>query len=228
MIISNSRKFIYVHIPKCGGTSVSSFLEERLLPQDMTLNLSPSDGWGAYLNAVEKKYGLNKHSTAQEIAKAVQPDNFKDYFVFTFCRNPFARAYSIFTFTKRADARLRPDSARYKRIKDMSFEDFLKTEYVQEHQLFAARLQSDWVRDAPVPVRRFKLEKIDTALGRLAERFYGTKANSVSAPRKNFSAGKDDWRRMSPEAEKIILSVYKEDFDRFEYPHRVPRLSNAE
>lgn len=223
MIICNSKKFIYIHIPKCGGTTVSSFFEQRLLPQDLSLNLSPYEGWDRYLEVMRKRFGLHKHASAAKIATVMTPKHFKEYFTFTFCRNPFSRAYSVFTFTKRADARHRPNSQRYKDIKDMSFEQFLDSVYMREKKGIAGRLQSDWIRDSPSPVKWFKLERVDQSLPRLAKRFYDEDIVEQSLPRKNFSSGKDDWLGMSSDAEKKILELYSEDFDRFEYPRRLPR-----
>lgn len=214
MIISNSSRFIYIHISKCGGTSVSGFLERRLGPQDISLNLSPHAGWADYLAAVKQRHGLDKHSTAVEIARAMG-------------RNPFARAYSIFTFTKRADARNRPDSQRYADIKDMSFEEFLDSSYIRKRRIFASRLQSDWVRNSPVSVRSFKLENVDAVMANLARRFYGEAPETLEVPRKNFSTGQGDWQAMSEDAERLVLSLYEEDFETFGYPHRIPRPSRA-
>lgn len=223
MIINNSRQFIYIHIPKCGGTSISSFLERKLLPQDITLNLSPHEGWDKYLDAVQKKFGLHKHSTAEQISKAMGREFFKQYYVFTFCRNPFARAYSIFNFTKRADAKHRPNSKRYKDIKDMSFEEFLDSKYVRERQVFASRLQSDWIKNSPVEVEGYKLEEVDQMMVKLSQRIYGEKIDTMNMPRKNSSTSKNDWMSMSQEAEKLVLSLFAEDFVTFNYPTQVPR-----
>jgi hypothetical protein len=86
MIICNSKKFV---------------LESQLLPQDITLNLNPNNGWEEYIKAYHNKFGLYKHSTAAEVAKAMKPSYLRRYYVFTFCRNPFARAYSAYKFTLR-------------------------------------------------------------------------------------------------------------------------------
>lgn len=220
MIISNSNKFIFIHIPKCGGTSVSDFFERRLLPQDISLNLSPHLGWDRYLEAVGKKYGLNKHSTAREIKIAVTPRHFADYFVFTFCRNPFARAYSVFTFTNRADAKHRPDSQRYRDIKHMSFEDFLSSPYMQDYKIFQSRPQNLWVQGGPANMGVFKLEEIDDSLRELSIRFYGVE-HPKSASRLNFSADRNAWKSMSGQAVDRIRTLYSEDFDRFGYSRTI-------
>lgn len=217
MIISNSKKFVFIHIPKCGGTSVSNVLEKRLLPQDVTLNLNPHAGWSKYLDAFQEKYGLYKHSTAKEIAAAMTTQYYCDYYVFTFSRNPFSRAYSAFTFTKSADAKYRPDSERYKIIKDMNFEEFLRSEYMQEKKILPAKSQYAWIEGSPVPVEAYKLEEISEALPALFRRFYNEDLPPSAVPRANFSSGIDEWQNISPEAAEIVRELYAEDFERFGY-----------
>lgn len=223
MIICNSKKFIYIHIPKCGGTTISSVLERNLLAQDITLNLNPHAGWQQFVDAYRKKFGLFKHSTAGEIAKAMTPEHFREYFVFTFCRNPFARAYSAYTFTLKSDARYRPQSGRYQEIRDMSFEEFLQSRYVQNREMLQTRMQSRWLRGTGKQVHAYKLENAGTALGELMARFYGKTGEGVDVPRKNSSTGVDEWKTMSSTAEDMIRSLYAEDFKAFGYPERIER-----
>lgn len=228
MIISNSRNFIFVHIPKCGGTSVSSFLEKSLLPQDVTLNTNKKFDWDRYRTAYRERFGLFKHSTAKKIAKAIKPEYFKTYYVFTFTRNPFARAYSAFTFTKRADAVHRPESKRHNELKKMSFEDFLKSEYVQEKTLLQTKEQATWVQDAPGEVHPFKLEEIESAFTELSERFYGGKASPPQIQRRNVSSSNpNDWRRMSEKEADLIRELYAVDFNTFNYPLEIPALEEG-
>lgn len=223
MIICNSKKFIYIHIPKCGGTTVSSVLERNLLPQDISLNLSPHSGWGEFINAYRKKFGLFKHSTAAEIERAMKPNHFKEYFTFTFCRNPFARAYSAYTFTLRSDARHRPDSERYRQIKNMSFEKFLQSKYVQNQELLQTKAQCHWLQGSGQKVHIYKLEDVGNALAGLAEYFYGENKKGFTVPRKNKSTQMDEWKSMSPKAEEIILGIYAKDFEILGYDNHIER-----
>lgn len=228
MIISNSGRYIYVHIPKCGGTTVSGFLERFMGPQDVTLNLNPHAGWDKYLDAYQKKFGLFKHSTAAEIARAMGKEAFCGYEVFTFCRNPFARAYSAFTFTLKADALYRPDSERHQAMKSMSFEDFLASPYAQDQAMLPTRPQSHWVEGAPVAVRAYKLENVDRALPWIARKNHRLETMPTGVKRTNFSADKDAWRGMSEAAEEMIRTLYAEDFKRFGYADRLDRTSQAD
>ena len=223
MIISNSKKFIFIHIPKCGGTSVSSFFERRLLPQDITLNLNPHQGWEKYLEEFRNKFNLFKHSTALEIADAMGHEYFCKYHVFTFCRNPFSRAYSAFTFTKKADALYRPNSKRYQEIKDMNFEEFLSSEYMQDKKMLPAQPQINWVQKAPNRVHYHKLEEIESALGTLSETLYGARGIDGSIPMTNFSSSEGEWKKMTGKSEELILELYDDDFVFFQYPRQIDR-----
>lgn len=195
MIISNSQKYIFVHIPKSGGTTVSDSLSPHLLPQDISLAVHPHRGWKPFLDAYREKFGLHKHSTAKEIAGGLGKENFKGYHVFAFVRNPFARAYSAYTFTRKMDAIYRPESDRYKDIKDMNFTDFLKSKYVSERPILQAQPQIRWVFGAPKEITIYKLEDIDKSLGDILYRFHCIK-NNAPAQRKNPSTNIDDWKRM--------------------------------
>jgi hypothetical protein len=67
-MISNKYKTIFVHINKCGGTSVEHLFGEP----------------------------LKVHETLQDILVKIKPEKFNDYFKFTFVRNPWDRTYSVY------------------------------------------------------------------------------------------------------------------------------------
>ena len=83
-MISHKHKFIFVHIPKCGGTSIES-------------------AFGCWKGkAAQKHYHVgnnsSQHHTCVEILKHF-PDC-KDYFKFAFIRNPFDRLVSEYRYIK--------------------------------------------------------------------------------------------------------------------------------
>lgn len=221
MIICNTKKFIYVHIPKCGGTTVSTVFESNLLPQDITLNLNPHKGWQKYIDVYQEKYGLHKHSTPGEIELAMKHEYFSQYFIFTFCRNPFARAYSAYTFTLKSDAIYRPNSTRYNEIKNMNFDQFISSRYVQNKEILPTMPQSKWLFSGGKVIHFFKLENINFELPRLVNKLWGKDMQSV--PITNYSSSQDEWKKMSKRSENAIRELYADDFHILGYSNAIER-----
>lgn len=101
-MISNKYKYIFLHTPKCGGSSI-----EKVLLQNET-NLTDKDFkdifWANNLSEeIKKEFFIGKvnetqthasqHYTA-DMLKSEFPNKFKDYFKFTFVRNPWDKAVS--------------------------------------------------------------------------------------------------------------------------------------
>ncbi|MCB1614850.1 MAG: sulfotransferase family 2 domain-containing protein [Pseudomonadales bacterium] len=99
MFISNSQRFIFVHIMKTGGTSVSSCLADTLAWNDISLGGTQKD---THNNAFyRKQFGLAKHSRAEAIASVIGQQTWNDYFSFAFVRHPYSRAISLYRFAAR-------------------------------------------------------------------------------------------------------------------------------
>ena len=90
MIISDTQKFIFLHIPKCGGTTVRNSLKKFDTRNDYY--------WmHVYMNgATEKspKLQIDKAHMSLPIFKRLYPKDFEllnEYTVFAFSRNPIKR-----------------------------------------------------------------------------------------------------------------------------------------
>ncbi|WP_343079636.1 sulfotransferase family 2 domain-containing protein [Ostreiculturibacter nitratireducens] len=96
MIISHSKKFIFVHIPKTGGSSVEEALAPTLSWSDLILGTTPL---GEAMNeAFRERYGLSDHSSVEEIVAICGRELFHDYFSFSLVRHPVDRAVSFYNF----------------------------------------------------------------------------------------------------------------------------------
>lgn len=97
-MISHSHKCIFVHIPKCGGSS----LEAVIWPGERT----ESDLWMGFIDRYHNKYqtGGLQHLHADQILADAGEVVFHSYFKFAFVRNPFDKAVSQFVYM-----RTRPD-----------------------------------------------------------------------------------------------------------------------
>ena len=96
MIISHSRKFVFIHIHKTGGTSLERALDPHLAWNDIILGGSK---FGEQIQApYAKKYGLNKHSTVSDIESVCGANFLEDYYLFSLVRHPLARLCSMYNF----------------------------------------------------------------------------------------------------------------------------------
>jgi hypothetical protein len=97
MIISRGRKFIFVHIPKTGGTALSLALEARAMKDDILLGDTPkARARKGRLKGVKAAGRLWKHSTLADIAGLVTEEEIAGFFTFALVRNPWDRAVSYY------------------------------------------------------------------------------------------------------------------------------------
>jgi hypothetical protein len=102
MIISNSRKFIFVHINKTAGTSITEALAPHLAWNDLVLGSTPI---GLALNQpFHERFGLSKHSTARGIRAVVGERVWSEYRSFAVVRDPVDRALSLYGYLKMLQA----------------------------------------------------------------------------------------------------------------------------
>ncbi|MDQ3015467.1 MAG: sulfotransferase family protein [Bacteroidota bacterium] len=99
-MISHRYKCIFIHIPKCGGTSI----EDAIWPEPR----KSEDLWMGFVSPFHNKYqtGGLQHLFGVQIREEVDEDNFNSYFKFTITRNPWDKAISqYFYMQKRPDLR---------------------------------------------------------------------------------------------------------------------------
>jgi hypothetical protein len=109
MIISHSRKFVFIHIHKTAGESISEALVPFLGRGDVLLGTTFR---GEIANAwYDHRHGLQKHSGVRK-AKGYLGDAWDDYLKFSFVRDPFDRLRSLYFYFERMLARRREKSLR--------------------------------------------------------------------------------------------------------------------
>jgi hypothetical protein len=85
MIINRDKRFVFVHIPKVAGTSISTALGSQ-------------PGMIRGTNADNEEQLIFTHTYASELRKFLGPHQYAAYFKFAFVRNPWDRLYSLYNF----------------------------------------------------------------------------------------------------------------------------------
>lgn len=94
MIISHKHKFIFIHIQKCAGTSITYALNKYLGEQDLVLGCTPE---GEELSAIwGKTKGLYKHVNSANAKGILGNKIWNEYFKFSFIRNPWDLVVSTY------------------------------------------------------------------------------------------------------------------------------------
>ncbi|MBC7154259.1 MAG: sulfotransferase family 2 domain-containing protein [Rhodobacteraceae bacterium] len=122
MIISPGRRYVFVHIPKTGGTALSLALEARAMRDDILIGDTPkARARKRRLAGLTAAGRLWKHSTLADIDGVLAPDVLAGCLVFTLVRNPWDRMVSYYHWLRVQ----RFDHPAVHLAKSMNFSSFL-------------------------------------------------------------------------------------------------------
>ena len=122
MIISDKKKFIFVHVEKAGGTSIVHSLSDFANPIRNTQLSSALRLFGMPMNYHKYRYG--RHSPLIDAETRMPRQLFDEYYKFAFVRNPYDRLVSEYNAAIKKSRR-----ARHRKIAALdSFEAFIRFE----------------------------------------------------------------------------------------------------
>ncbi len=212
MIISQAHNYIFVHIPKTGGTSLALALEQRVGGDDILLGDTPkARKRRRRVKDVKAAGRLWKHSTLRDIPGLVSEADIEAARVFTLVRNPWDRIVSYYHW-------LREQSFQHAAVglaRDLEFSAFLN------HPQTVASLkaspyrsyvtQSDGREHCDLYLR---LEHIDEDLPQL-EALVDLKLGAM--PHENRSE-RGDYRRIYSDPDRdLVAEIAADDIARFGY-----------
>ena len=221
MIIANSRKFIFVHVMKTAGTSVSAAMDPCLLWNDIAIG---GTRFGEQMQpAFRERFGLHKHSTAREIRDMVGADVWSSYFTFTVVRHPYDRIVSLYTWLHKKLRCAPPEAPEWSWPVAVAFRESQGFSGFIRHEQFrrslGGRPQVEWTCDDDGRcivdfVGRF--EDLDAARRTISERtginlepFERHNASTERTLHAEFFSGETDY--------DVLYKLHEKDFELFGY-----------
>ena len=106
MLISESKNFVFIHVQKTAGTSLTQWLAPHCLqPGQSRLNRIASD-----LRLVDwRRHHFRIHDPLRRVQSVLPHDVYAQMFKFAFVRNPWSRLVSWYEYILRTDSHHRRD-----------------------------------------------------------------------------------------------------------------------
>ena len=204
-MISHEYKCIFIHIPKCGGTSI----EDVIWPMPR----KTEDLWMGFINKIENKYqtGGLQHLKAWQIKKEVGHDIFDHYFKFSFVRNPWDKVISQYTYVQH-----RQDILNYMGLKKGdSLKQYLSA--IQKKKHIQTEQQHKFIMNEDGDLLVDFLGRLEQFESDAQTIFNQLDIHIDQIPHSKKSARKPYSEHYDQESKEIVANIYARDIEIFDY-----------
>jgi hypothetical protein len=210
-MISHTKKFLFIHVPKTGGNSVSTALQTYTDIQFVAANSPKGFGVNENFWPIDPVYGSIKHFSVEHWSTLLG-ESISDYFLFGTVRNPFDRAISTYFFMKQAMIQNRvpwledhSDEAR-ERFSKSEFHNFLVSGVPTQLSFLKS--------NAGLNIHLMRYERLVDDFAAVSRKL---DLNQASLPLINASRRPPSTRLLDADTQKLLIDVYEEDFRSFGY-----------
>lgn len=212
MIISRARRFIFVHIPKTGGTAFALAYEARAAKEDILIGDTPKARQRAgRWKGVKTAGRVWKHSTLADVVGLVTAQEIEEFQTVTMVRNPWDRVVSYYHWL-RAQGFAHPAVGL---AKAHDFSGFLNhPQTVTSLRMWPYGAYVRMPSGAEKPSLFIRLE----SFAEDAKDFQAALGFRLELPKANESERARDWRAYFSDADAaLVADISAEDIARFGY-----------
>lgn len=230
MPVNYKNKLIFIHIPKCAGTSIEKMLDMSTPANYFSRTKSRSSVSRVAFSTDEEyeKCAVKnlQHLTFKELKKVMKPEIFNSCTVFSVVRNPYTRLVSEYEYCLKDNSRVGPDF----KTDCSTFDTFVQTQldlsvldritkYDGHLETQASYLLND-VEDLSSISKIYRFETIEEAITELKQ--YTPIKDDVIARQGDYSRNYAEYYSSETTVNKV-KEFYAQDFELFNYdPNVIP------
>jgi hypothetical protein len=191
MTVSKEHELIFVHVPKCAGTSINAMFGMTFLELEVGEDIPAHIGVQGHID--------------------YWPELWEKYPSFTVVRNPFSRLVSTFDYAKNTES-----VSDYEDLQGKSFQHAVRKIDYYRTQAWDKQVEFVYGDNGEAPDRILKFENLPDNLIETCKDFGIEDIPDVL--HKNKSNRDRDWKSYyDKEEERIAREYYREDFEQFDY-----------
>lgn len=202
MIVPEQNR-LFIHIPKCGGSSVAAGLfEKENIHFRSYMNLDANQ---------HKKYMTDhheKHATASYYKKQIK--SYDDYYKFTVIRNPWERAMSAYEWHR-----------QHGTTRNLNIEKFISIMESQDHHQVAPLINFVKENDKVIVDDIFDFTQLDKVFDKLGLKHFHKKSRNSKIHFEKLNSAKLD------KFDEVVCRLYKDDIEFFGFKKFEPATKNV-